>query len=107
MSIEWPLFEEKYFKLEDGDTKNVVLCDWHSEKEYSFGDSKEKRPAIVFRVKSIQGRQVEHELYFVTTSTTLAADLRPIIMDAEAKGKETIYVALAKHKGRYVVFRAG
>lgn len=101
--IDWNLFENKFFRLEDGDWVRVELADWHSEAQYCFGDKEDKRPALVFRVVSINEAPVTIDKHWVTTSRIVAEKMRPIIDLAEAKGQRSIKVVLSKIKGRYAV----
>ena len=78
-TIDWNLFEDKFFRLEDGEFKRVELADWRSDAEYCFGDKEHARAALVFRVVGIDEKPVTNDKQWATTDIKLTNKFKPII----------------------------
>ena len=103
--IDYSLFEETFFKLEDGEAKRITITEWHSEEKYSFGeDTGHARPALVCKVLSVENVPLLKPKTWVTTSKKVVANLKPLLDNAALNHSEKLSILLMKKGGRYLVF---
>jgi len=93
--INWERFQNKYFKLEEGEQKKVLLSNWRQENK-SFEDSEKTRTALVFDVIRINNEVLEVPLEWSTTSGSLALEFKKLIINANEQNKKVIYILLKK-----------
>jgi len=85
--IDWNKFNDNFVRLENNVEKKLKLRNWVGG-EY-FG-----RPGISFDVEIEDGQRVEKQ--FTVTSRRLILKLKPILLQAEEMGKDTISISVTK-----------
>lgn len=93
--INWPDFESKFYRLDPGNQSKVKLTNWR-QRERTFGESETPRTTLVFDVIAADGKKFSPPKEWGTTSPALAAEFRPLIEDAEAIGREELFVILKR-----------
>ena len=100
VSINWSLFESKFWSPNKGEGYNLVLANWRQEIK-SFDDGKTEKPVIVFDILKIGEEELSlGSKTFVTAAASFAEDARPIIEAAESRGERAINVYLEYSKDK-------
>lgn len=103
--VEWDLFENKYFKLEEGQQARLIMTGWHSVPNYKYRDDQsEGKPALVIQILYEGGKKITHEKFFITSSKKTADMIKPFIDEAERNRARTINVLVIKQGKTYLVY---
>lgn len=105
MEIDWKLFESRFWTPEKGVNYKVVLANWRMEMK-SFDEDKTTKPCLVFDVLKIDDEEyAPGTKEFSTTAVSFADKIRPIIHDAETRGKKAVLVSMeyTRDKRYYVI----
>ena len=85
--IDWNKFNDNFVRLENNVEKKLKLRNWIGGQ--FFG-----RAGISFDVEIEDGKRVKRK--FTCTSRRLILKLKPILLQAEETGKDTISVSITK-----------
>ena len=100
--VDWSVFESKYFKLQEGEKREIALTNWHIEyKEFT---PNEPKAVLTFDILSLGGSPDKINKVFSTGNLSLIHSLKPIIERAEKENKEYISILLErKERNQYSV----
>ena len=86
-SIDWNKWNSKFFKPENGKKHILKLADWKEEKKFD-------RDCIEFQVKEIDGSACDKT--YTLGSFQAVQQLKPLMCEAEDKGKKEVTVSLTR-----------